>query len=106
MSLIPIGLHRLGLSLLSLSTVGCLTCCYWLSLVMFLIPIGLHRLGLSLPLSPLTYVLFAELVERLDELLCGMLQDGVHLALHGRQEQGKLLQRAGNDDLIIRQRGP
>ena len=73
---------------------------------MFLIPIGLHRLGLSLPLSPLTYVLFAELVERLDELLCGMLQDGVHLALHGRQEQVELLQRAGNDDLVIRQRGP
>ncbi len=47
---------------------------------------------------------FAELVERLDELLVGVLQDEAHLRLHGGEEQGELLQRAGDYHLIVGQR--
>ncbi len=59
-----------------------------------------------MPFGPkkLTYVFFAELVEGLDELLVGVLQDEAHLRLHGGEEQGELLQRAGDNHLIVGQR--
>ncbi len=69
----------------------------------FLGPVKSHRAYRRVPFRPkkLTYVFFAELVERLDELLVGVLQDEAHLRLHGGEEQGELLQRAGDNHLIV-----
>jgi hypothetical protein len=72
----------------------------------FSAPLKWHQADRRVPFGAkkLTYVFFAELVERLDELLVGVLQDEAHLRLHGGEEQGELLQRAGDNHLIVCQR--
>ena len=50
-------------------------------------------------------LLLPEAEQRGDELLLGLHQDALHLLLHGREEPGKLLERARDEDLIVSQRG-